>query len=226
MNALRNTTLAEQAYEELKTRIVSGRLPAGQRLLAEELATQLAISPTPIKEALAELERDGLVEGTSRRASTVRRFSATDIAEIYDARILIETHAIAAALRARRVDGDFLAELETIFARQMAHCERRNPADLAEAIRLDREFHESIVAQGGNSVLAGTHRVLLRQTQTIRSYSLDRYDIARSRTEHGAIVEALRAGKVAPAVRALRLHLEASRAEMLSRPETDLPPRP
>ena len=226
MPALRHATLSEQAYEELRARIVSGRLPAGRRLLAEELASELAISPTPVKEALAALERDGLVEGTARRASVVRRFTGEDIAEIYDARILIETEAVARALRARRVDGVFLAELADLFERQMAHAERRNDGGLAEAIRLDREFHEAIVARGGNRVLVGWHRILLRQTQTIRSYSIERYDITRSRTEHGAILATLRAGRVAPAVRAMRLHLEASRAEMLSRPPGELPPRP
>ena len=224
--SIRRATLAEQAYEELTARIVSGRLPAGQRLLADELASQLAISPTPVKEALAELERDGLVEGTSRRASTVRRFSAADIAAIYEARILIETHAIAAALRARRVDTAFLTALRATFDAQMANAELRTPAGLAEAIRLDRTFHEAIVGQGGNAVLSGWHGLLLRQTQTIRSYSLDRYDVTRSRNEHMAILDALGAGKVAPAVAALRAHLTASRDEMLQRPADDLPPRP
>lgn len=226
MSALRHATLAEQAYEELQSRIVSGRLPAGQRLLAEELASQLAISQTPVKEALAALERDGLVEGASRRASTVRRFTATDIAEIYDARILIETHALAAAFQSGRIDAACVAALRALYDEQIAHAERRTDAGLAEAIRCDRQFHEAIVAQGGNSVLAGWHRVVLRQTQTIRSYSLAHYDVTRSRTEHAAILGALAAGEAEAAIRALRVHLLASRAEMLSRPAAELPPRP
>lgn len=226
MDGLRNATLAEQAYEELKSRIVSGELAAGQRLLAEELAMQLSISQTPIKEAIAQLERDGLVEASSRRPSTVRRFSATDIVEIYEARILIETHVIRAAMRARRVDAAFLAMLEALFAAQLVHAGLCSPADFIEAIRLDRAFHEAIVSCGGNAVLVGWHRVLLRQMQTIRSYSLDRYDVTRSRSEHAAILAALQSGKVASSVQAMRDHLTASRDEMLSRPPSDLPPRP
>lgn len=226
MSSIRNLTLAEQAYEELKARIVTGRLPAGRRLLADELATELAISPTPIKEALAELERDGLVETTARRASTVRRFSAEDIAEIFDARILIETNAIAAAIRARRVNAAFLDELRRLFSLQMRSVERRTRDGLAEALRYDREFHEAIVASGGNKVLSAWHGILLRQTQTIRCYSIDRYDATRSRGEHAAIIAALEIGKTTAAVKAMRAHLEASRGEMLSRPADDLPPRP
>jgi DNA-binding GntR family transcriptional regulator len=226
MTGMRHATLAEQAYEELKYRIMSGRLPAGQRLLAEELASELAISQTPIKEALAELARDGLVEGGARRTSTVRRFTAADIAAIYEARILIETHAVAAALRARRVDAAWLDMLEAILTANLDHAERRNPADLAEAIRLDREFHEAIVERGGNPVLTGCHRLLVRQTQTFRSYTLESYDVGRARPEHGQILRALRTGKRAAAVKALRVHLIASREEMLSRPAGALPPRP
>ena len=82
MATLRRSTLAELAYEELQEQIVSGRLPAGRRLLADEIADSLAISQTPVKEALARLEREGLVEGESRRGSAVRRFTLGDIEEM------------------------------------------------------------------------------------------------------------------------------------------------
>jgi DNA-binding GntR family transcriptional regulator len=227
MKALRRATLAEQAYEELQAQIVSGRLPAGRRLLAEELATQLDISPTPVKEALALLERDGLVLTEARLGSVVRRFTASDIAEIYDARILIETHAVAAGVKARRVTPAYIDGLQATYEAQIAHAERRNNSDLAEAIRLDRSFHEALVSLGANRIMAGWHRAILRQTQTARSYSLERYDVDRARAEHATIIAAFREGGAAAAiVRALRDHLVRSRAEMLSRAPDELPPRP
>jgi DNA-binding transcriptional regulator YhcF (GntR family) len=102
MVSLVRSTLAEQAYEALQDRIVSGVLPAGHRLRAEELADSLAISQTPVKEALALLERDGLVEGASRRGSVVRRFSLADVEEIYAARMLLELNAAETGLAAGR----------------------------------------------------------------------------------------------------------------------------
>jgi DNA-binding GntR family transcriptional regulator len=210
----------------LQAQIVSGRLPAGQRLLADELANLLDISPTPVKEALAQLERDGLVESEARHGSTVRRFTAEDIAEIYEARILIESNAVGAGVRARRATEIAIAELQAIYDAQIAHDQKRNTADLAEAIRLDRSFHEALVALGGNRIMAAWHRTILRQTQTIRSYSLESYDVARARAEHGEIIAALRAGSAAGAVKAVRLHLGRSRDEMLSRAPDELPPRP
>jgi DNA-binding GntR family transcriptional regulator len=225
MTGLHHATLAEQAYQELRARIISGRLAAGQRLLADELAGQLAISQTPVKEALAELARDGLVEAASRRASTVRRFDAEDIVEIYEARCMIETHAIDAAMRAQRVDAALLEKLRAILAARMVHLERQTPVGLQEAVVRDREFHETIVAIGGNSVLAGWHRVLLRQTQTFHAYSPPRYDMGRNHDEHTAILAALRSGDSAAAVEAIRRHLTACRDETLSHPPGDPPPR-
>lgn len=223
MNVMHRPTLAEQAYEELQAQIISGRLPAGQRLLPEELAGQLAISQTPIKEALVQLERDGLVVGTARRASMVRRFSIDDIIEIYDARILIEVNAVRIGVPARRATGSFIARLQATFELQMRNAERQTGEGLAEAIRLDRDFHAALVSLGGNRLLAGWHRVLLQQTQTLKSYSLRNYRVAETRAEHAAIIDALKEGRGSAVVRALRGHLLASRDEMLARPPEDLP---
>jgi DNA-binding GntR family transcriptional regulator len=226
MVALKRLTLAEQAYEELQEQIVSGRLPAGQRLLADELADSLAISQTPVKEALARLELDGLVEGASRRGSVVRRFTRDDVEEIYRARLLLEMHALTEGFSRGNVTPQFCDELQGIFDQQMVNIEQQTVAGLAEAIRLDREFHEMLVRLGENRLITGWHRIVLRQTQTIRNYSLARYDVGRARREHGAIVEAVRSGDVARAVDMLQIHVNASRDEFLSRPSEDLPIRP
>jgi DNA-binding GntR family transcriptional regulator len=222
MVTLKRPTLGEQAYEELQAQIVSGQLPAGRRVLADDLAGSLAISPTPVKEALARLELDGLVEGKARRGSMVRRFGLADIEEICRARMLLELHAAEVGIAAGRAGAAFLARLRTIFAEQMRFVEMRRQDALREAIWLDRAFHELIVGLAQNRLTAGWHRTVLRQTQTIRNYSLQHYDVHRTRREHGAIVNALSA---AEPVLVLRIHLAASRDEFLSRPAEELPIR-
>ncbi|KAB2873203.1 MAG: GntR family transcriptional regulator [Bauldia sp.] len=226
MEALRRPTLADQAYEELQDQIVSGQLAAGQRLMADQLAEALAISQTPVKEALARLEQEGLVEVASRRASTVRRFTQSDIEEIYEARLLIELHAATSGLARGVVTPQFVDRLAQIFREHMVFIERQSQDGLAEAIRLDRAFHEMIVSLGGNRLMSGWHRIVQRQMQTVRNYSLRQYDLGRTRREHGAIVEAFAARKRDGVVAALRAHLTASRDEILSRPPEELPIRP
>lgn len=226
MDALRRPTLADQAYEELQDKIVSGQLTAGQRLMADQLAEALAISQTPVKEALVRLEQEGLVEVASRRASTVRRFTLSDIEEIYEARLLLELHAATSGIEKGAVTGDFVERLEQVFREQMLCVERRSEDGLAEAISLDRAFHELIVGLGRNRLISGWHRVVQRQMQTVRNYSLHQYDLGRARREHGAIVAAFAARDREAIVQALVTHLTASRNEILSRPPEELPIRP
>ncbi len=221
----RRPTLAEQAYEELGEQIVSGHLPAGRRLLAEELAGQLEISPTPVKEALNRLEREGLVEAEARRGSMVRRFTRADMDQTYSARLMLEEHAASVGIRNGRVTPEFLAHLQAIYDDHMAEIALQTTQALAVAIQLDRKFHELIVSLAENSLISNWHRISIRQTQTIRNYSLARYDAGRLRGEHLAIIEALRKKDVEATVEALRFHLSASLQEFLSRPPEEMPTR-
>ncbi len=222
----RRPTLAEQAYEELQEQIVSGHLPAGRRLLPDELASLLEVSQTPVKEALNRLEREGLVEGESRRGSVVRRFSRADMEQTYAARLLLESHAAEVGIAAGRVTPDFLARIGSIYDAHMIAVAKQTTAGLSESIRLDREFHELIVSLAANELVSGWHRIAIRQTQTIRNYSVARYDGRRLKGEHLNIIEGLRAADIAVTLAAMRFHLKASLDEFLSRPPEELPTRP
>ncbi len=214
---LKRATLAEQAYEELRSRIVSGRLAAGHRLLPDELAAELAISQTPVKEAIALLEHDGLVEGTARRASVVRTFHARDVRHIYAARTLLELHALRHGVETGAFTPARIASLEEVFARQVALARRQRRVVFVEAVRLDRAFHEALVAVADNPVLEAWHRGILAQTQTILTYSIANYDVKRAHREHAAILAALNTGDADRVEAALRAHLDAARDEILNR---------
>lgn len=111
MNTLVKVTLAEQAHRELRARIVSGKLRGGERLLPNELAADLGISPTPVKEACVKLEADGLVVNSSRRGMVVRDFTVEDVEELYAARMLLEKGAVEVAFDAGQLDGALHTQL-------------------------------------------------------------------------------------------------------------------
>jgi len=215
--AIVRPTLARQAYAEIHKKILTGELPSGQRIFAEDLASELAISQTPVKEALALLERDGLVVGQERRGSLVREFSRNDIREIYEARILLELNAVATGFREGRVDQPFIDQMAESFDMQQELAAAPSKAALVEIISLDRGFHEMIVALGRNDLLSGWHQTILWQTQTVRTYSLATYSFERAREEHQSIVDALRSGDLQRVTDALFNHLVASRNELLTR---------
>ena len=216
---VRRTTLSEQAYRTLRERIVMGGLPSGRRLLPEEIGQALAISPTPVKEALVMLQREGLVAFSARRGATVRRFSAEEIAELYDARLTVEARAISVGLLRGRIDAAFLARLDACAAQLAERSGRRSAAELRLALRLDHELHSLIVGLAGNTVLAEWHQLLLRQTQLVRAYSLRAFDAGRleqARQEHAVVVFALHAQDECAALRALEAHLATSCANVIA----------
>ncbi|BDA83134.1 GntR family transcriptional regulator [Aureimonas sp. SA4125] len=218
-------TLARQAYAEIQSKILSGELSAGQRLLPDELAQELAVSQTPIKEALALLERDGLVTGTDRRASLVRRFSVADIGEIYEARILLETNALSTGFAASRVDAAFIRKASDLCQAQLRLMPARSQGVLVKAIALDREFHEMIMKLGGNEVLTGWHQSIQLRIQTVRTYSVETYVFERMSREHQRIIDAFAGGRIEEMVAALRDHLVSSRDDLIARRPDELPVR-
>jgi DNA-binding GntR family transcriptional regulator len=211
------STLAEQAYVDLRERIMSGRLPAGQRLMPEELASTLAISPTPIKEALHRLATDGLVEAETRRGAVVRRITRADVAELYEARLLVEGYALRHGFAAGAVGPKLVRDLKAIQTRLVARRSLGTEDGLTAALALDRAFHARLVALAGNRIMAEWHTLMLMQTHTLRVYSLDSYAFGRLQAEHEAIVAALRGGDAEAAGVALKRHLTLSRDELLLR---------
>ena len=223
MNTVVRATLAEQAYRELRSRILAGQLASGDRLLPEELATQLGISPTPIKEALLRLEADGLAMSSLRRGTTVRQLAERDLVDIYDARIILELEAINRVCVRGRVAPDLLASLGESVAQHREYAQRDTLDDLATALGFDRAFHHTLVTATGNGLIADWHLRILRQTHTVFVFTLGNY--AQSVDEHVAILEALKAGNRAAARDLLRRHLLRSQENSLKNVRTALTDR-
>ena len=191
-------------YLQLRADILSGEFPVGQRLLETSLAARYGVSRTPVREALAALQQEGLIE-RAENGFRVRTGTSEDVIEIYEARIALEAAAAAASAR-RRTDLD-LARLEALHA-------------AAGQVTDERAGHEA------NSVW---HRALwdAAHNRTISS-ALDRWsaqlriydqgppgpadDLATIHAEHEAILDAIRRGDAEAAGAAMSSHLVRSRA--------------
>lgn len=207
------TTLAEQAYQELRVRIVRGQLPGGHRLLPTELAADLGISPTPVKEACLRLEGDGLVVTSARRGMVVRSFTEEDIKELYAARLLIEKGAVEAAFDAGVVDDDLRLSLAVSVEQHRKFARGTSLDDLAEALVHDRAFHSALVGASRIPMISDMHKRILGQTHTLFVSVPGNYD--RSIDEHQDILEAINAGDKNRTVQALLFHLHRSRDNTL-----------
>jgi DNA-binding GntR family transcriptional regulator len=194
--------LREHVHEVLRRAIISGELPAGARLNERQLAQELGVSTTPLKEALRRLETEGLVATEPRRGVRVT-FDAAQAEEMALARAALES--MIARMAAQRIDNRSTAELEKTVA-QMAAATAAGEVD--QLIALNEQFHDAIHVISGCRYLS---RLLIGQRvydHTARTFLLgDTAERGRALAEHRAIFEALAAHDADAAERAMRDHV-------------------
>lgn len=202
--------LRQQIAGVLQRAILDGELTPGEPLVEMDIARRLGVSRAPVREAIQLLARANLVESTPYRGTTVRRLTPTDVEEVYSLRSALETFALR---RAMVRDGSGLAEaLRASCDGMLAMAAQRDWAGLAGE---DARFHETLVGFAEHALLAQVWRELhmrVRQIMALRNKQNDDSMVVFYR--HLPIVEAIEAGDVESAVRALEDHI-ASAADLV-----------
>ncbi|MEO3769185.1 GntR family transcriptional regulator [Micromonospora sp. B9E7] len=218
----RRLTLAEDVYESIKTLVMDHLLPPGERVNIDALARELDVSPTPVREALARLEADGLVRKRPLSGySTTPLLSRAEFDDLFDVRQLLEgataaraaTHASTEARQ--RVSAEAAASIDV----EAGDGYRRHAAFTA----LDAKFHDLIAEVSGSPLLRDTITRLHSHLHLHRLY----FPVAGApdtNTEHQRIAAAIVAGDAAAATAAMRAHLSAARERHL--PAFDRLPAP
>ncbi|HEY3772352.1 MAG TPA: GntR family transcriptional regulator [Solirubrobacteraceae bacterium] len=180
------------AYRFAKARLLDGRFPAGQLLSENEIARELGISRTPVREAFLLLEAEGLLELYPRRGALVTPISPTESDDLLEARLLTEGHC-AASVTAPDPTLD-VALAEAIAAQEEAVGDGAMESHIFTVA--DRDFHRAIVAAHGNEILTRQYDALRDRQQQISAIA-----VARSRerilqfiAEHREIAAAFAAG--------------------------------
>jgi len=204
VQALSRTTLAGQAYDAVRAAILDGRLAPGRKVVVRPLAEALGLSATPIKAALAALEREGFLVAIPHRGYFVPEVDAADLREIYELREVID--GIAARDAAGKSDPqEFLARLAHLLEEQRTCVDR---GDLSGYSDLDVLFHMAIWERAGNRRLVQVAGNLLGQVRFGSGSSAriaGRLPLALS--EHASILAALSAGDPVLAERHTRSHV-------------------
>lgn len=158
-------TASAAATDLIRQAILHGRVAPGQRLKEEDLAQQLGLSRTPIREALLVLQTEGLIDATPNRGATVRIYALEDLEDMYDLRALLEGHAARRA--ATRMGQDEVAELR-------ASCDRFEQlidgTDLQALVAENALFHETILAAAQSERLTGMVRQVIAAPLVYKSY--------------------------------------------------------
>lgn len=211
MKIKRPKSLTELVVEEVRSRIIDGRLQLGEALSENVLAAELGISKTPVREALLQLKLEKLVEVLPQKGTYVFRIAPDEVAMVSDLRELLELAALAAAMA--RNHRALLARMTAIFDRMRVAYE----ADDTRAYRrIDGEFHQAIIDCCGNTYIADAYVPVAFRTQALRSrLSIEAELNRQSIKEHREILRLVRAGDIPGVQRAMRAHIGQTRQSYL-----------
>ena len=203
--------LREVVCETLRDAVRRGVLQPGERLMEIQLAEELGVSRTPVREAIRKLEMEGYVIMMPRRGTYVADLSIRDVNEVFEIRTSLES--LASGLAAERITEDELEKLQRLLVEIGAHIKN---GDMESIVRTDTEFHDLLYQASRNKRLVGiiSHRreQLTRFRTTSMSYP---GRLKATLEEHRNIVEAIAQGDEKAARKAAEHHMEKSEQTLL-----------
>nr|WP_315199877.1 GntR family transcriptional regulator [uncultured Aquabacterium sp.] len=207
--SLPSTTLAERAYAQIKQLIFDFHLLPGDRFSEADLTQRVQVSRTPLRQALQRLQREGFLLVFPKSGWQVAPLNFESFDELYDLRLLLETHAVARLCEAEeRPALQALAEVWLIAPE----------ARLSHALsvgQLDEAFHAALVRASGNHEMARVHTDITERIRIIRRLDFikpARIDVTYD--EHARILLAITRRRSDEAQRLLRAHVEQSKLEV------------
>jgi DNA-binding GntR family transcriptional regulator len=206
-------SLVDDAYEQIRRRILDNAWPPGHRALEQEVALALGMSRTPVREALMRLQNEGLVEVIPRHGMRVLPVSPNDMREIYQ--ILTALECMAAELLAQRKPSG--KELEPLVAATKAMDKALKAGDLEAWAAADESFHKQLVELAGNRQLQATVMNYWDRAHRARMVTLRlRPKPVNSTREHRVLVDRIAAGDADGAAQLFRAHRQRAGRELLA----------
>ena len=211
-------SLRNQAYRHIQGKILSGELPAGERLSEQALAEEVGISRTPVRSAIRQLETEGLLEQIPRYGTIVKKLDRRELAELYEMRVALEGFAAESVAGSLPADDLFSLsqlcdEMQAFVKKQLPQVQTDDPDMLARLLDADMQLHLIILRGTGNRQLmksvAGS-RMLSQWGQFARKQH-DLRLLAGAWEQHRSIVDALQAGDAERARRAMVRHIRISK---------------
>jgi DNA-binding GntR family transcriptional regulator len=213
----------EKAYAYLRENILTDPEMQGRFLNEQELAAEIGVSRTPVREALLLLVSDGLVELIPQRGAYVPPVTGREISELMELRGVLESHAARLVIEHRSVPADKMQE--TLDRQSKLHQQSGLPenqehqgAEAAqEFIRLDTLFHQQLIDAAGNELISRTYSKLHVRQVVVGVSALFRTGGRREQvcSEHQDILDALVSGDAAKAQEAIDHHLAVTRDILL-----------
>ncbi|MDI9500680.1 MAG: GntR family transcriptional regulator [Acetivibrionales bacterium] len=183
----RSNSLHSRVYNRIRNDILNGVYEPGESLVELKLSEELGVSRTPVREALRQLELEGLVQSVPNKGATVRGVTEQDIQDIYTIRMLIE--GLAARWAAEKITPEELEELKEAVDLEEFYTTKSNYGNL---LRFDTRFHDIIFKASKSKPLMYTLSTFHRYVQKARRVSMSSPErAAEVLQEHKAILQAI-----------------------------------
>lgn len=215
---LDNSNLWDKTYNVLKTRIIHRDFKPNEKLSIPELANQLGVSRTPIREALNRLETEGLIKTVSKVGTFVVAIDEKSLLDIIDTRLMLEYWALE---RIPKLSADeiqhALSQMEEILS-SASNAIRSSTFDSNQLAEYNLDFHLAFIQMGGNQRNTDIYRQLMNYRFSVSKSSLITKAMVETALEqHYAIVASIRTGDIALMREAIYKHLIDSKERLLDK---------
>lgn len=210
-HSIRRHSVPEAVASSLRTRILNGEFRDGDQLRQEAIAAEYDVSRMPVREALRQLEAEGLVQLLTHRGAIVTSLSPAEVGDLFSLRMLIEPDVLRQAIP-RMAPSDFAASEDVLRRLEAAYRDHDIPAWGA----LNWEYHRSLYAPAGRAQTLAVLQTVNNQTDRyVRLQLLVTGELGKAELEHRALLELCREGDHARAGAFLRQHIADARDALI-----------
>lgn len=199
--------LSTSLFSRLQTDILTGKIRSGEKLTEQRICEQYSVSRTPVREALRQLETDGLIESIPNRGAYVIGFSSQDIEDMYQLRKIYEIQAVHWAIE--RITDEELDQLEETFEFMEFYTMK---GDKEKMLNINTHFHQLIYSASHNRMLQhllASYQIYIKHIRTSSRNDQEYLNLVLE--EHRAIFEAIKARDSRAAALAMKIHMDHSK---------------
>jgi len=210
--------LGHHAYQHLKRKLLNGELAAGSKISEVQLAADLGMSRTPVREAIRRLEMEGVLQAVASSGTFVRHAERSTIIEVYELRIAIESFAVQKA--ARRMKPAQIAQLRDLCDQMLeairdfrdSGATHMKDEPLRRYLNADVAFHLLLLEASGNRLAQAIYGDLNLRSAIFgfRSHERDLHHVARVWQQHDRVARAVRQREAQTALQELEKHMRSS----------------
>ncbi len=206
-----NQPLSSSLFSRLQTDILTGKIRSGEKLTEQRICEQYSVSRTPVREALRQLEMDGLIESIPNRGAYVIGLSLQDIGDMYQLRKIYEIQAVRWAIE--RITEEELDQLEETFEFMEFYTMK---SDKEKMLNINTHFHQLIYSASHNRMLQhmlASYQIYIKHIRTTPRNDDEYLHLVLE--EHRAIFEAFQKRDVEAGARAMEIHMNNSKARSI-----------